>query len=192
MSDFRVKVTVRNNRILRAIEALGFKSNKQFADAHQLCYQRISDSIGFRLRPITDGEWTEFAFSLSSALRCEPEDLWPEHMRHLKSKARSIEFSTDEEGVRKLAAPPENYIEGRDVGKLHRLIALLPERQGYVVAERFGILSREKSLEELGAAMGVGRERVRQIEAKGLRNLKALMTKHKFGDALEQPPSPNV
>lgn len=193
MTDFNVKITVRNNRILRAIKDLGFASVRKFAAAHSLDYQRTIDAIGFRLRPISHGEWSEFAFDLSSALHCEPEDLWPDHMRNLKTNKRATEFSTDEAGVRALAAPTEKVTDGR---LLQQLVAQLPERTGYVLASRFGLVDgRERSFEEVASSIGLTRERVRQIEAKGMRHIKDSLYKKGIKSArafIEDPPSPNT
>lgn len=192
MSDFAVKITVRNNRILKAIRALGYESVAKFCRECGVGYQRTIDALGFKARVIAFGEWNEFAFDLSSALHCEPEDLWPEHMRHLKATKNSIEFSTNEAGVRALAAPVETVA---DVRLIHNLVANLPERQGYILASRVGILGPEKTLEELALEQGVGRERIRQIEAKALRTLKTRLYKRGLNTAeafIERPPSPNT
>jgi RNA polymerase nonessential primary-like sigma factor len=55
----------------------------------------------------------------------------------------------------------------------------LPEKQSEVLARRFGLKGFEKAtLEEVGKAIGLTRERVRQIQVEGLRTLRAIMEKH--------------
>ena len=55
-------------------------------------------------------------------------------------------------------------------------IELLPEREKIIIKLRFGIDGKgSKSLEEVGKEFGVTRERIRQIEAKGLRKLEKLI-----------------
>ena len=54
-----------------------------------------------------------------------------------------------------------------------QILQALTEREAYVILLRFGIGDREpQTLEQIGIAMGVTRERVRQIEAKALRKLR--------------------
>ena len=56
-----------------------------------------------------------------------------------------------------------------------RALAVLPERERRVIELRFGLTGQEPlTLEEVGRAFGVTRERVRQIETNTLRKLKRL------------------
>jgi RNA polymerase primary sigma factor len=49
----------------------------------------------------------------------------------------------------------------------------LPPRHRNVLERRFGLLTgREETLDEIAADMGVGRERIRQLEAVAIRKLK--------------------
>ena len=57
----------------------------------------------------------------------------------------------------------------------------LDDRELKIIIARFGLLNQKpKTLEELGSEFGVTRERIRQIEAKGLRKLKAPRNRKKF------------
>jgi len=65
------------------------------------------------------------------------------------------------------------------------VLAELPERQAGVIRMRFGIgRDDEMTLEEIGQTYGVTRERIRQIEAKGLRRLSHPGRKHRMQDLL--------
>jgi RNA polymerase primary sigma factor len=69
---------------------------------------------------------------------------------------------------------PAHGVESGDLAA-HMAIALrsLPARQERVIRMRFGLgLPRDYTLEEIGQQMGVTRERIRQIEAKGLKMLR--------------------
>jgi RNA polymerase sigma-32 factor len=54
---------------------------------------------------------------------------------------------------------------------LKRAMATLPDRERHIVAER-QLADDPKTLEQLGAEYGISRERVRQLEARGLERLK--------------------
>ena len=51
MSDYRLKITIRNDRLLRAIEAKGFISVRKFCVAHGLEYQRTTEIINGKMKP---------------------------------------------------------------------------------------------------------------------------------------------
>ena len=58
---------------------------------------------------------------------------------------------------------------------VHRALAALPQREREVISMRYGLDGREpRTLEEVGRAFGVTRERIRQIETNPLKRLKAL------------------
>jgi RNA polymerase primary sigma factor len=85
-------------------------------------------------------------------------------------------FPMDPQEVNKLggAYTIDEEVEQQD--KHHvviKLLASLPLRNRWVLSLRFGILDgRERSLQEIGNIMGVTRERIRQIEIKGLKLLR--------------------
>ena len=57
--------------------------------------------------------------------------------------------------------------------QVQRVIGMLPERERYVIEHRFGLGGRPtQTLQEVGEALGVTRERARQIEEKALKRLK--------------------
>ena len=55
---------------------------------------------------------------------------------------------------------------------IDKMLATLTPRQEQVVRKRFGLDGNEMTLQEIGEDLGVNRERIRQIEAKALRNLR--------------------
>jgi RNA polymerase primary sigma factor len=58
---------------------------------------------------------------------------------------------------------------------VRRVVASLPERERVVLELRYGLGGDEPmTLEDIGRAFGVTRERVRQVEARALAKLKAL------------------
>ena len=65
---------------------------------------------------------------------------------------------------------------------LQRMLALLPERERRVLECRFGLGGeQEQTLEEVGRRFDVTRERIRQLETRALRKLRALHESRELG-----------
>jgi len=70
--------------------------------------------------------------------------------------------------------PDEEAMENKVCSEVKRALAVLTPRQEKVIRLRFGIdEKRDYTLEEVGAMFAVTRERIRQIEQKSLRILRA-------------------
>ena len=72
------------------------------------------------------------------------------------------------------ATPPDAHIEDeQEKDHVHRMLNVLPPREGQVLRLRFGIGDgRPRTLREVGAIMRVTRERIRQIEGIALKKLR--------------------
>ena len=50
--DYRIRVTIRNDRLLTAMEEMGYPSMAQFTQAHGLEYQRTGEIFNGKLKPL--------------------------------------------------------------------------------------------------------------------------------------------
>jgi RNA polymerase nonessential primary-like sigma factor len=75
------------------------------------------------------------------------------------------------------ATDPAEQAQDEDMRvNLEHWLCTLPEKQREVLARRFGLQGHEvATLEEVGAEIGLTRERVRQIQVDGLRRLRGLL-----------------
>jgi RNA polymerase primary sigma factor len=82
-------------------------------------------------------------------------------------------------------SPFELAAERMRCENLRRALAALPEREREVIEMRFGLVGeRSYTLEEVGRAMNVTRERIRQIENHTLKKLEALPEAQRLRDAV--------
>lgn len=171
MTDFAVKVTVRNARILRAMKAAGFNSNADLARFIGTEPGRVGELLNFKRKPIANGDWSTLAMDISSALRIEPEHLWPHHMRDLLTARNSVEAEIDAEQLAQIAAPTNMEI---DKPLLTKLVAAIthPKRRAMIEA-RFGLTGEpEQTLEDIAKDFRVTRERIRQCELRSFREMR--------------------
>jgi len=183
--EYRVKVSVRNNLILRAIEEAGYKSVAEFCRINEAnCFQ-IHELIRLKLAPINiNGTFCTGANQLMEALCLAPTDLWTSEQLNMKLKSSTREFVLTQQdllesianGSREIMglASPEKSAEKSELKRdIDGVLESLTPRQAEVLRLRFGLDDNEEcTLEKVGQHFGVGMERIRQIEAKALRNLR--------------------
>lgn len=69
--------------------------------------------------------------------------------------------------------------------EVEKLLKFLTDRERFIIEQRFGLTGEEpKTLREIGQILGISRERVRQIEIKALKKIRALATKRHLKDLL--------
>ena len=108
-------------------------------------------------------------------------------MLGLTERVSSVDAPLDEDPDRSLldaitdeqTQDPEKLLHREDLQlQIEAWLGELNDKQREVVERRFGLNSRETStLEEVGADIGVTRERVRQIQVEALRRLRVLLEK---------------
>jgi RNA polymerase primary sigma factor len=187
---YRVKITVKNNLLLTAIEQAGYKSAAEFARAIGLTEQRVSALVALRNAPINqDGEFSPNAKRIMEALGAAPSDLWTTEQLNMKLKRNTKEdfFSAPtiqailggnvaqlEGSVYEESEKPEEVLNKKELkAELEKVLGTLTPRETKVLQLRFGLDGcGEHTLEEIGDMLDIGKERVRQIEAKALRKMR--------------------
>jgi hypothetical protein len=176
MKDYRVKITVRNDRILSKIES-EYASVRNFCMAMDLEYQRITDLIRGTSPINAKGEIKELVKKLMEALGCTIEELFTE--KQLKGFVSHNKFETkvDEKDLMKIKQdikPLELGMMEQDVTKVLNKIfhKFLTPREERVIRMRFGIGTwSDSTLEEVGLQFQVTLERIRHIEQNAMKKL---------------------
>ena len=180
MNDYRVNIKVRNNRILKAIEESGGTVGQKWCDANGLGYSSVNSLINMAISPVTKmGELIPTAAKLCEVLGKLPDELWSdEQIRPLEKNFTSLEMSREQ--IVALMPPDamgleltdfDQYMHMRELPeRIEEAIDTLDERKQYILRSRF---FEDKTLDELGKELGVSKDRVRQIEAQALRQLRS-------------------
>jgi hypothetical protein len=191
--DYRVKVTVRNNRILSLIERT-HTSVAAFARDTHLPYQFLSNLICMREPARTErGEWTNRVLDLASALRVEPDEMFTERqliglptasvIRHVNEE--DIVSLSEQEAARLLTTDNlDRQIYGKQIADL---VNLLPPRYRFVAERRFGLNGQDvMDGEDLGALMNISPARVYQMESRCITLLRNKIANLEATDRLAQ------
>jgi RNA polymerase sigma factor (sigma-70 family) len=198
MKDFRLDLKLRNNRILRRIEALGFRNVAQFCKAHDLHQSELGSLIGLKLSPFQQilvrergvsgavgsepgVKWRLLALRLAEIFNCAPEDLFSEDILRQRAATRaSLELDAAQAAAltssvaEQLAIPPDVQFSRKELAAvIEQQLETLSEKEALVIRRRFGLDGDdEQTLEGIASGLGVTRERIRQIESRALRKLK--------------------
>ena len=181
MTDYRVQIKVRNARLLRAIEKAGHQPGQIFARELGISYTgHLLPYLNLKRTPFDEnGDLRPCAEMLCVFLNCLPDELWSEEQRYpLLTNAAEIELSAA--SVHELLASPSDcadplsLLEKKQTAQaIDALLDRLTPREAEVLRLRHGIDGEPMNLEEMAKAKGCSRERIRQIEAKALRKLRA-------------------
>ena len=176
MKDYRIKITVRNDRILSKIES-EYVSIRNFCMAMNLDYQRITDLIRGTSPINAKGEIKELVKKLMEVLGCTIDELFTE--KQLKGFVSHNKFETkvEEKDLMKIKQdikPLELGMMEQDVTKVLNKIfhKFLTPREERVIRMRFGIGTwSDSTLEEVGLQFQVTQERIRHIEQNAMKKL---------------------
>jgi RNA polymerase sigma factor (sigma-70 family) len=185
MNEYRVKVSIRNNLILKAIEDQGFKNQAEFAKSIGMMTQTLSNLIAFRKAPINmSGEFCVEAMQVMEGLGACPTDLWTEEQLTLSLKRNSSEVNIGSKQLEQIQNRMSgNFIEHNTEEeankslvseKVREILNELSPRRKKVLTLRFGLDgSDEHTLKEVADMLNITMQRVRQIEVEALRKMEA-------------------
>lgn len=205
MDEYRVKITVRNNLLMTAIEEAGYKSQSDFAKAIGSTPTKVNALVAMREPPLNmSGEFSEVAKLVMEALGACPTDLWTEQQLTLQLRKNSADMKMGANTLRLMMADPndpallENDVD--DMGLFRAelkdvmtdMLDSMTPREAKVLRLRFGIGCEEHTLEDAAKVFGCTRERIRQIEARALRKMRHPSRSDHIkdfmaGDAVETP-----
>ena len=176
MKDYRVTVKVRNNRILKAIEAVGGVPGGKWCEENNLKYASVNALINMKASPIDNyGRLTQDAEALCGALNQRPEDLWSNEQIHPLERNFS-EMEMDHEQILNLTGNSVALMGPDDVAESKELASLMAEglasltvREQQVLHLRF---HEDMTYEEIGKRLGVIGQRAYQIESHALRKMR--------------------
>jgi RNA polymerase sigma factor (sigma-70 family) len=190
MKDYRLTIKVRNNRLLKAIEAVGGTPGGKWCAANGLGYARVNDLVNMTSSPLTaEGELHRDAARLCEVLGKLPEDLWSNEQLYPLEKNFSEMEMDHAQVVALLPQEQQSYLP--DFSNLEHeqtrqlvsaALSTLTPREQEVIQMRF---TDELTYEECANRLDVTRERVRQIEAKAMRKLRHPARVGMFIDAVD-------
>ena len=175
--EYNIKIKVRNNLLLKAIEKAGEVPGGKLAEKIGIPYTTLNDLVSLKVSPLNaEGEIKPTVYKICEYFNKAPFELWSEEqLEPLENNNVEIEASLDQ--LQSLLQRPqvdaleELYLEDVNTA-LYAALDTLTEREKEVLYLRFGLEGEAKTLKEIGELFNVNQERARQIEAKALRKLR--------------------
>ena len=177
MKDIRFIVRVKNNRLLKAREKMGF-TQTAMAEYCGVGISRYGDIENLKFFPITkDGDWNIDAQKISSAVGLTEEELFPAAFKQILKTRMEYEVGLEE--LPKFTQPleiegPESLLEGQDLRKrVSAVLDSLTPREKKVLEMRFGLNGEDECNQvEVSKYFYYTKERIRQIEQKAIRKIR--------------------
>lgn len=161
--DYNLKVTVRNARILRAIQEAGYDSQASFAMFLGISVASLNSLICMRRSPVgKNGRLSSDAQKLCDELCMLPEDLWNEDQLYLNLRKCTFDFDISGDEMFKC-------IEDSECVDNLVYLAKLTEREKDILRLSY---ESDKTTEEIGCKYNISRNRVLQIENKSLQKMR--------------------
>ena len=178
MKDYRIKITIRNDRLLSAIEKAGYRSARQFALHNAIEPERVGRLIRGAEKPIDKyGNVTKNCSEILSILNKTLKECFTD--RQLEGfKNTTFETKIEEKDLKKLINPIKSHeikVIEQDVQlSLNEVFSkYLTPREEKVLRMKYGIgLNTDHTYEEIGLELSVSLERIRQIAERAIRKLK--------------------
>ena len=178
MSDYRVRISIRNERLLSAIENAGYASARQCSIANGYPETYVGQLVSGTRKPLnsTTGKPTEFCKEICKILGKNIEDCFTP--RQLKGfKKSSYQVKVDEKELKQLVSNHKNegqtLLESDLDRKISEVLSVrLTPRQEKMIRMHFGLGKyKEHTKTEIAKYYNLSRDRIGQILDKAISKL---------------------
>ena len=185
MSDYRVRISIRNERLLSAIEEAGYPSARQCSIANGYPEPFVGQLVSGSRKPldVKTGKPTKFCKEILKILGKNIEDCFtPRQLQGFKKS--SYQIKVDEKELKQLVSYHKNegdtFLEADLDKKITQVLSIrLTPREEKIVRLYYGIGSETtpQTYEEISLLYQVTRERVKQICDRAIKKLQHPVTK---------------
>ncbi len=194
MKEYRTEIKVKNNLILSKIEELGYLNPHNFCEKTGFSYEVLNSFINFKRKTISErlnkkGDFKDSFMELCDILGCMPEELVTSSQIELQVKTNKVTRLVEQAeinfflecGSKELPLLENDIFKELKNNKTLELLELLPNRLKGVLERRFGIFDgTEWTLQKVGEWLGVSRNKVMNLQDRGIRMLRQTRRSEEF------------
>jgi DNA-directed RNA polymerase specialized sigma subunit len=168
MTDYTVKITIKNGRILRLMRKAGIATVAELSRKCGVTQSQIGDIINLKKAPVNSrGQWAGGVENIAGVLCCDPEDMFTESQLTLAIKSNSRTIEMDEPQVMALASGDAESQSWARI-ETQRLLGGLNERSRQIIEAR----AEGETAGEIAEQLNLSVARIHQIEATALRKMR--------------------
>lgn len=181
MKDFRIVAKIYNNQLRERREATGL-GIYEFAQSIGMSGGDYGAYESMKMSPLTSGKgpygrtlpkrWKRGAVAIAEALNVGLAVLWPEAVLEIKKTVSEVRVDAADIAAMLPPAVSTPFLllsAAEETGALAEAMSVLSPTEKVVIAARFGLDGDgEKTFAEIGDEMMLSRERIRQIQNRGL------------------------
>jgi DNA-binding CsgD family transcriptional regulator len=169
MKEIRAELRLRNNRLYNAIFPR-WDSVQSFCKEVGLHATEVGELLNLKKSPRISTGYRACCTRMSEFFKVLPEDLFPEKIYTLVETSSVREFNTEQ--ILRLSGretTEDDHDRALLVSDVTKALNTLPEREREIIRLRF---YEDQSLAQVAKVFGITRERIRMLEARGLRMLR--------------------
>ena len=168
MSDYRIKISISNGRILKLMTDRGIETQTDLARLAGLPNVAINAIVKMRQMPKRkNGDWRDVVHRIATVLGVTPEELFTDTQANGVLAQSTFETDVSEAQMGALCGPDvATQLEHQDT--LAHLMLALSDRERLVVTARLG----DATYADVGAEIGTSGARAREIEMKAHRRMR--------------------
>ena len=178
MSDYELQISVKNAPLLNLMRKNGITKLTQLAELADVGYQQLCSFANLKMTIYnTRGEVRPTPAKVSDFFNVMPEELAPEPQHYTALSKNKVKVQLNAEQMFALTNqteidPVALFTEGEMQKNVHKMLERLTPREKKVLTKRY---FEEQTFREIAENMGVSTERIQQIEAKAMRNVRRNM-----------------
>ena len=188
--DYLLKITIKNNLLYKAMLAKGIRSADELERATGINSQTIRKYLALSAAPFTKRTkpptLKKTILKIALFLDASPLDLFPEQHWTEPLPQNTVEAEASLDEIQQCFEPPKTPYDFLEMSEtsvaVDRALSLLPPKIEKILRMRMGFDGPAQTLEEIGQHFTTSGERIRQLEAKGLRILRGPAVRVKLKD----------
>lgn len=175
MSDYELQISVKNAPLLNLMRKNGITKLTQLAELADVGYQQLCSFANLKMTIYnTRGEVRPTPAKVSDFFNVMPEELAPEPQHYTPLSKNKVSVQLNAEQMFALTNqteidPVALFTEGEMQKNVHKMLERLTPREKKILTKRY---FEEQTFREIGNDLGITGARVREIEAKAMRQVR--------------------